>query len=174
MLFVLSGCALDPTTNLYLSRPNSIIGSPKAPDFSLTSNTGKQIELTSERGKVVILSFSAPWCFMCQAEAPRLEFLQDQIGRDRLAIIVVATFDRPDRLEQFAQRSKNLPVAIDLNGEVARAYNVSSLPATFIVGPEGEFVTLTADSSYRFDGMIDWGSGDKVAAIKKLVASLTS
>ena len=143
-----------------------------APDFILLDRDGTERSLATERGKVQFLSFSAPWCFLCKIEAQRLEFLQQQIGADRLAVLLVATFDLPQRLSEFAGKTNNFPVVIDSRGKVAHDYNVATLPATFIIGLDGEFLPLSSESSYRFDGMIDWGASDKVEAVDKLVSSL--
>ena len=143
-----------------------------APEFKLPDKSGIEHTLETERGKVLFLSFSAPWCFLCQAETQRLEFLHNYIGSDRVAVVVIATFDSAAKLSEFANRAGPFPILIDQNGKVAREYNVRSLPATFIIGPDGRYLPLSAEGAYRFDGMIDWGAAEQVAAVERLVSSL--
>ena len=41
-----------------------------APDFTITLTDGKQVTLSSLRGKVVMLQFTASWCGVCRKEMP--------------------------------------------------------------------------------------------------------
>ena len=44
-----------------------------APDFTITLTDGKQVSLSSLRGKVVMLQFTASWCGVCRKEMPFIE-----------------------------------------------------------------------------------------------------
>ena len=44
-----------------------------APDFTITLTDGKQVTLSSLRGKVVMLQFTASWCGVCRKEMPFIE-----------------------------------------------------------------------------------------------------
>ena len=53
------------------------IGKP-APDFTIYDN-GRSLQLSSYRGKVVLLNFWASWCAPCIEEIPALNQLQRQM-----------------------------------------------------------------------------------------------
>ena len=44
-----------------------------AADFTITLTDGKQVTLSSLRGKVVMLQFTASWCGVCRKEMPFIE-----------------------------------------------------------------------------------------------------
>ena len=44
-----------------------------APDFTITLTDGKQVTLSSLRGKVVMLQFTASWCGVCRKEMPFID-----------------------------------------------------------------------------------------------------
>jgi len=44
-----------------------------APDFTLETLTGDQVQLSRLRGKIVVLNFWTTWCPPCRAETPALE-----------------------------------------------------------------------------------------------------
>ena len=58
--------ALDETG--YLVRVGDI-----APDFTIELTTGEQVRLSSLRGKVVMLHFTASWCGVCRKEMPPIQ-----------------------------------------------------------------------------------------------------
>jgi hypothetical protein len=44
-----------------------------APDFSLPLTDGNTFTLSQQRGKVVMLQFTASWCGVCRREMPHIE-----------------------------------------------------------------------------------------------------
>ncbi len=44
-----------------------------APDFEMSLPSGQKVKLSSLRGKVVMLQFTASWCGVCRKEMPHIE-----------------------------------------------------------------------------------------------------
>ena len=44
-----------------------------APDFSVTMADGKVFRLSENRGKIIMLQFTASWCSVCRKEMPHIE-----------------------------------------------------------------------------------------------------
>ena len=44
-----------------------------APDFEMALPNGERVQLSSLRGKVVMLQFTASWCGVCRKEMPYIE-----------------------------------------------------------------------------------------------------
>jgi len=72
-----------------------------APDFSLPDLTGRKLDLSSYRGKVVLLDFWATWCDPCRDEIPHFVELQNRYGGQGLQIIGVSMDDGPEPVRDF-------------------------------------------------------------------------
>jgi cytochrome c biogenesis protein CcmG, thiol:disulfide interchange protein DsbE len=109
-----------------------------APDFSLPDLTGRKLDLSSYRGKVVLLDFWATWCDPCRDEIPHFVELQNRYGGQGLQIIGVSMDDGPEPVRDFYQRFKmNYPVAMG-NAKTGELYGgVLGLPIAFLIGRDG-------------------------------------
>jgi peroxiredoxin len=109
-----------------------------APDFSLHDLTGQRLDLSSYRGKVVLLDFWATWCDPCRDEIPHFVDLQNKYGSQGLQIIGVSMDDGPEPVRDFYQRFKmNYPVVMG-NAKTGELYGgILGLPIAFLIGRDG-------------------------------------
>ena len=109
-----------------------------APDFSLPDLTGKKVDLSSYRGKVVLLDFWATWCDPCREEIPHFIELQKKYGDQGMQIIGVSMDDGPEPVREFYQRfNMNYPVVMG-NAKTGELYGgVLGLPIAFLIGRDG-------------------------------------
>jgi cytochrome c biogenesis protein CcmG, thiol:disulfide interchange protein DsbE len=110
-----------------------------APDFTLPLIDGGQLQLSSYRGKVVLLDFWATWCVPCREETPHFVALQQRYGGQGLQIIGVSMDDSPDPVHSFYQQfHMNYPVVMG-TADVGAAYGgVLGLPIAFLIDREGQ------------------------------------
>jgi thiol-disulfide isomerase/thioredoxin len=112
------------------------------PAFKLTDvNTGKDIDQTAWKGKVVLLNFWATWCGPCRMEIPDLIKLQDKY-REKLVIIGLSIDEgSADGVKAFAAAQKiNYPVAM-VGDDVEKLFGgILSVPSTFVVNADGGIV----------------------------------
>ena len=110
-----------------------------APDFTLTALAGGNMQLSTLRGKPVILNFWATWCPPCRAEMPELEALWQRYRDDGLLLIGVDQGENAATVEQFARGvvGTTFPLLLDTNQAVGRAYGVRALPTTVFIDAEG-------------------------------------
>lgn len=111
-----------------------------APDFSLETTDGQIIRLSELRGKTVVLNFWATWCPPCRAEMPTLERIaQEYADQDVILLGINLNFlDKAAEIQAFLEKyGITFPILLDRQGEVARLYEISALPTTFFIGPDG-------------------------------------
>jgi len=114
-----------------------------APDFKVRNLvTGEDVTLSSQHGKVVILTFWASWCGPCKRELPILENAQRAVGKDKLVVFAVSHRDKPEALAAIKKPASNwqINVMTDRNDHVANLYSVSSIPHLFMIGRDGKVV----------------------------------
>lgn len=114
-----------------------------APDFSLATLDGSRVALSGLRGQTVVLNFWATWCGPCRIELPTLvDFAADHPD---IPVLYVAVDGEPEALRRFASEH-DMPLKDVLVADQAtyRAYGVSTIPMTVVVGPEGEISGIHA------------------------------
>ena len=109
-------------------------------DFKLKDIDGKEVELASFKGKVVLLNFWATWCGPCKAEIPGFVELQEKY-RDKLTIIGYSVDDTAELAKKYAAQYKmNYPILLGEGREdVQDAYGpIWGIPASFIISKDGK------------------------------------
>jgi len=109
-----------------------------APDFSLPQLSGELLQLSTYRGKVVLLDFWATWCDPCREEIPRFVNFQNKYGQQGLQVIGIAMDDSPDPVRDFYQRFQiNYPVVLG-NATTGELYGgILGLPIAFLIARDG-------------------------------------
>jgi thiol-disulfide isomerase/thioredoxin len=115
---------------------------PSAPEFSITTIDGKQLDLASYRGKVVLLDFWATWCGPCREETPRFVELQNQYGSQGFQMIGVSMDDTAEPVRQFYRDfHMNYPVALG-GARLGELYGgVLGLPIAFLIDRDGRILS---------------------------------
>lgn len=133
------------------------IGQP-APNFAFVWADGRGAELTSLRGKPVVLNFWATWCGPCRAEMPELVALHN--GDSNLVVLEVNTQETLETIRPFAEEfGMAMPVLVDESGDLRKLYGVRAMPTTLFIDAEGVIRTrwaglLTGDQLSQFVSQI--------------------
>ena len=130
------------------------VGKP-APDFDLPDLDGNKVELSSMKGKVLILDFWATWCPPCKEEIPHLVRLQSKY-RDQGLQIVGLSLDKGGAgdVKPFADEHDVNYTMLIANDETTKAYGgVSMIPTTFVVDRSGivvkRFIGYTTPEAFE-------------------------
>jgi peroxiredoxin len=111
----------------------------RAPEFQLPSLDGGKVNLSSYRGKVVMVHFWATWCPPCVEEIPTLERLyRAYFGKDLEILAVSVDEGGAGAVGQFMQKNRfALPVLLNSDQSVSRAYGTFKFPETYLIDREG-------------------------------------
>jgi len=116
-----------------------------APLFEGPDPEGNRLALNESLGKVTIIDFWASWCRPCRIENPNLVRLYNEHKNDGLRIVGVSLDKtKPKWIQAIADDGLTWEHVSNLefwNDPIARLYNVSAIPATFIVDENGIIVS---------------------------------
>lgn len=118
----------------------TLLSKPPAPDVTLVDLDGERVRLADLRGQVVLVNFWATTCVVCVKEMPQLaDTYRRFAGRGLRAFAVAMPYDRPDWVLNYRERNKlPFPIALDVQGEIARAFDDTRVtPTTFLIDREG-------------------------------------
>lgn len=108
----------------------------ESPNFTLKNLDGKEVSLSDYRGKIVLINFWATWCPWCDKEMPDLQKLDEE--NDDLVVLAVDVMEKEEEVKEYIEKNKySFEVVLDEDGEIAKTYLVSGLPASYFVDEEG-------------------------------------
>lgn len=128
---LLAGCGEERAVALKAGEP--------APAFARELFAGGRVNFPADyRGRVVMLRFWADWCPYCRKEMAEIDPLWRRLEGRGLAVLAVNVAQDRDTVARFlAPLGIGYGVALDPEGSVARAYGVTSLPVTWLIGRDG-------------------------------------
>lgn len=122
-------------------------GKKPASDIVLNSPEGKEIKLSSLRGKVVLIDFWASWCGPCRKENPNVVKLYNKYKNKGFTIYSVSLdTDNASWVNAIEQDGLIWPNHVsDLLGwksYVIKLYGFNSIPHTVLVGKDGNIIDV--------------------------------
>lgn len=137
------------------AKKNTVEGNV-APDFTLKSIDGKNISLSSLKGKVVVLDFWGSWCGWCIKGMPKMkEYYAKYKGK--LEILGIDCNDTEQKWRD-AVKKHELPwlhVRNEGNPDVTVLYGISGFPTKIVVDAEGKISKVVVGESEDFYTYLD-------------------
>jgi len=144
------------------------LGHKRAPlDFTLKDvMTGKQVRLSSLRGKVVIVNFWSIACPACRAEIGTIKDFWNKVKGLDVALLTVHVGGSAEKVRAFMQKNGvTVPVLHDEGENVAKAWGVAHIPVTYILNPDGTLAFVAF-------GARNWQNPQLLQTIMSLVPTL--
>ena len=119
-----------------------------APDFTVELTDGSKVTLSTLRGKLVMLQFTASWCGVCRKEMPFIESDIWQPNKERKDFVLIG-IDRDEPLEkvkEFAQQTKvTCPLGLDPGADIFALYadRQAGITRNVLIDPDGRIIKLT-------------------------------
>ncbi len=130
-------------------------------NWNLKTTHGTEINLEEEnKDQVVFINFWATWCPPCIAEMPTIEKLYQKY-KDKIGFALISNEDI-GMIEEFRDRNKFTFPVYQIEMEIPEVFNLSIIPATFIIGPDRKI-------ALKHVGGADWSHEDVMNFLDELI-----
>lgn len=113
-------------------------------DFTVENAEEEEVTLYSFVGKPIVLNFWASWCGPCKMELPDFQNAYETYGENVEFLLVNMTDGMQETKESATSFMESagytLPIYFDTKQEAAYAYQVYSIPTTYLINEKGEVV----------------------------------
>lgn len=118
----------------------------QAPDFVLEDTCGQKYTLKDFKGKMLLLDFTASWCYWCKMELPFIEKVYEKMkGKDFEIISVYLDKNREDWVKDVEKSQHPWKCLSDVKawkkGGMAYDYYVGGIPELIIIDREGRILS---------------------------------
>jgi len=124
---------------LGVSSADALAAGDAPPPIDAPDQSGKKVDLSELKGKVVLVDFWASWCGPCTQEMPVLEQLQRKYGEQGLVIVGINIDRNPKKMANFL---KGAPVSFrvvqDRKLNVASRYEPAMMPSSYFIARDGK------------------------------------
>ena len=152
MLFTITASAQKGENGTAVKTPDEngyiVFEGDECPDFKIKMTDGREIQLSSLRGKVVMLQFTASWCGVCRKEMPFIESDIWQKYKDNPDFMLIA-IDRDEPLEtvlKFAETTKiTYLIGLDPGADIFAKFAIrdAGITRNVLIDREGKIIKRT-------------------------------
>jgi len=107
----------------------------------------RPVSLAALRGRVVLVDFWASWCGPCKVSLPEMNALRQELIAmgygPRFEVIAVNVDEEPKAALKFLSRHPvTYPLVSDPRGRLPAAYQLPTMPSSYLVGADGRIVQV--------------------------------
>ena len=137
------------------ARKNMVEGAV-APDFTLKDLQGKDLTLSSLRGKYVVLDFWGSWCGWCIKGIPDMKKYYEKY-KDRMEILGVDCRDTEEKWKDAVEKHELpwLHVRNTDEADITVKYGIQGYPTKIVIDPEGKVAKIVVGEDPAFYKYLD-------------------
>jgi peroxiredoxin len=118
------------------------------PNFDLKTIDGKSVQISSLKGKIVMLQFTASWCSVCRKEMPHIEaeIWEKYRNNPNFALYGIDLDETKDVIEKYAKEIPvTYPLTLDPKGGIFYQFAEKNAGVTrnVIIDRSGKIVYMT-------------------------------
>lgn len=107
------------------------------PEFTLQDTDGKTYRLSDQKGKPVLIDFTASWCTWCKVATPDIDRIAQKYGNS-LTIYSVDVQESLDTVRDFRDSlNATWPFLLDEQGKFTQSMNVKGYPTFVLLDKNG-------------------------------------
>ena len=127
-----------------------------APDFTLKDLQGKDLTLSSLRGKYVVLDFWGSWCGWCIKGIPDMKKYYEKY-KDRMEILGVDCNDTEEKWKAAVEKHELpwLHVRNTDEADITVKYGIQGYPTKIVIDPEGKVAKIVVGEDPAFYKYLD-------------------
>jgi peroxiredoxin len=147
---------------IYASLHERVIAAgDSAPEFTVTTDTGRAISVPNFGGKLLVLNFWASWCPPCVQETPSLSQFAQTFASKGVVVLAVSVDRDPKAYQAFLQKYRPAFLTareLDLHEE----YGTYMYPETYIIDSTGKVLRKIPEGA-------DWNDPNLIQYVNSLL-----
>ncbi len=113
-----------------------------APDFTLTDSNDRPLQLSTYKGRVVLLNFWATWCGGCKYEMPWFVEFDKKYSEKGLAVVGISMDENMKMVKPFLV-AKGVPYPSVLGDDaLGQRFGLQSMPLTLLLDRQGRIAVV--------------------------------
>ena len=135
----------------------------KAPDFTITTDSGRTIARSAFGGKLLVLNFWATWCPPCIEELPSLNEFQRRMAGSGVVVLGLSVDRNEAAYRAFLKKAGVVfETARDPEGSIGADYGTFKYPETYVIDARGRVVQ-------KHIGPRNWMDPELLSSIRALL-----
>jgi len=138
-----------------------VVAGDKAPDFTITADSGRTVSIPNFGGKLLVLNFWASWCGPCVEETPSLSAFSEEYGDKGVVVLGISVDQDPNAYQKFVERFRPA-FLVAHDRKIHEDFGTFIYPETYIIDSSGRVLKKYAEA-------VNWMNPETTSYIKSLL-----
>jgi cytochrome c biogenesis protein CcmG, thiol:disulfide interchange protein DsbE len=138
-----------------------VVAGDSAPEFAISTDSGRTVTLPNFGGKLLVLNFWASWCGPCAEETPSLNRFTQEYADKGVVVLGISVDKDPKAYANFLQKFQ--PAFLTAReSKTHEEYGTFMYPETYIIDTHGKVLRKYAEP-------VDFMSADNISFINSVL-----